>query len=490
MSTAELDPLFARVPVLAGRACSVAELGGGLTNRNLHVTTDDGGDYVVRISSNESTLLAIDRANERHNTRAAWEAGVGAPVVAALPEDNVLVVGFLQGRTLEPADIADPAYVPRIAAAVRTLHQGPEFAGTFDMRSIRRRYLDLVQERGFRLPDDYLELAPLVERVEELLAVRPEPLVPCNNDLLAANFIDDGSTIWIIDYEYSGMNEASFELGNIASESSLDRRHDRCPRRGLLGSAVAAPARAGARVVAHGALRLDVVGLDPGRRLHHRLRLLGLGHGEVRLREVRAARVRPTQSCWRDWRRMTDLPARARVVVIGGGVGGTSIAHHLAERGETDVLLLDRGELTSGSTFHSAGLVGQLRGSVTLTRMMMDSADLYRRLAEDPDTDPGWVECGGIRLACSPARMEELERQVGWAETFGLPLQRLSASRGAGPVPTDVDGAGARRDLPRHRRLPRPVAAGLRPRDLGASAGSHHPPAHAGAGHRRRRQAP
>ena len=223
MSTAELDPLFARVPVLAGRACSVAELGGGLTNRNLHVTTDDGGDYVVRISSNESTLLAIDRANERLNTRAAWEAGVGAPVVAALPEDNVLVVGFLQGRTLEPADIADPAYVPRIAAAVRRLHAGPEFAGTFDMRTIRRRYLDLVQERGFRLPDDYLELAPLVERIEDLLAVRPEPLVPCNNDLLAANFIDDGTTIWIIDYEYSGMNEASFELGNIASESSLDR---------------------------------------------------------------------------------------------------------------------------------------------------------------------------------------------------------------------------------------------------------------------------
>ncbi len=125
---------------------------------------------------------------------------------------------------------------------------------------------------------------------------------------------------------------------------------------------------------------------------------------------------------------MTDLPTRSRVVIIGGGVGGTSIAHHLAERGESDVLLLDRGELTSGSTFHSAGLVGQLRGSVTLTRMMMDSAALYRRLAEDPDTDPGWVECGGIRLACSPARMEELERQVGWAETFGLPLQRLSAS--------------------------------------------------------------
>ncbi len=121
------------------------------------------------------------------------------------------------------------------------------------------------------------------------------------------------------------------------------------------------------------------------------------------------------------------LPDRARIVIVGGGVGGTSIAHHLAARGETDVLLVERAELTSGSTFHSAGLVGQLRGSVTLTRMMMDSVRLYRELAASPDTDPGWVECGGLRLACTPERMEELERQVGWAETFGLELHRLSA---------------------------------------------------------------
>jgi len=132
---------------------------------------------------------------------------------------------------------------------------------------------------------------------------------------------------------------------------------------------------------------------------------------------------------------MTDLPDRARIVVIGGGVGGASIAHHLSRRGETDVVLVERGELTSGSTFHSAGLVGQLRGSVTLTRMMMYSAALYRELAADPETDPGWVECGGIRLASSPERMEELERQVGWAQTFGLDLQRISADEAAGLFP-------------------------------------------------------
>ena len=119
--------------------------------------------------------------------------------------------------------------------------------------------------------------------------------------------------------------------------------------------------------------------------------------------------------------RPRELPDRARVVIIGGGVGGASIAYHLAQLGERDVVLLDRNELTSGSTFHSAGLVGQLRSSVSLTRMMMDSVELYRQL------DCGWVECGGIRLACTPEREQEVLRQVAWAKTFGLPLELISA---------------------------------------------------------------
>ncbi len=129
-----------------------------------------------------------------------------------------------------------------------------------------------------------------------------------------------------------------------------------------------------------------------------------------------------------------DLPDRARIVVVGGGVGGASIAYHLAERGETDVLLVDRAELTSGSTFHSAGLVGQLRADPTLTRMNTYSVELYRRLQET-DVAPGWVEAGGIRLASSPERMQEIRRQLGWARTFGLPLEEVSAAEAAAMFP-------------------------------------------------------
>jgi glycine cleavage system aminomethyltransferase T/glycine/D-amino acid oxidase-like deaminating enzyme len=122
-----------------------------------------------------------------------------------------------------------------------------------------------------------------------------------------------------------------------------------------------------------------------------------------------------------------ELPASTRCLIIGGGVGGTSIAYHLTSLGWSDVVLVDRNQLTSGSTFHSAGLVGQLRGSVSLTKMMMDSVELYRRLGRESEFDPGWSECGSLRLASSDERMEELRRQSGWAKTFGLPLELISA---------------------------------------------------------------
>jgi glycine cleavage system T protein len=120
--------------------------------------------------------------------------------------------------------------------------------------------------------------------------------------------------------------------------------------------------------------------------------------------------------------------SRARAVVVGGGVGGCAILYWLARLGWDDVVLVERAELTSGSTFHSAGLVGQLRSSLSLTRMMMESVDLYRSLEAEVELETGWHEVGSLRLASSPERMEEISRQAGWAKTFGLPLELISAA--------------------------------------------------------------
>ncbi len=139
-------------------------------------------------------------------------------------------------------------------------------------------------------------------------------------------------------------------------------------------------------------------------------------------------------------RGVPDLPSSARVVVIGGGVGGASVAYHLAELGERDVVVLERAELTSGSTFHSAGLVGQLRSDPTLTRMNMYSVELYRRL-EAEGFPVGWTESGGIKLASSTERLEEIRRQISWARTYDLPLHEISPAEVAERFPlVNLDG--------------------------------------------------
>jgi thiamine kinase-like enzyme len=199
----------------------VAPLPGGLTNTNYKVDTPEGS-YVIRLSHKDSGLLAIDRANEVHNTIAAAEAGVGAPFVASLPEHDALVIGFLEGRTLTPGDLRDEGeLIPLVAAACRQLHGSRRFLQDFDMFEIQRRYLGVVRERGFQLPDRYAEFEPQIRAVERAMRVRAEATVPCNNDLLAENFIDVGGELKLIDYEYSGNNDACFELGNIWSESNL-----------------------------------------------------------------------------------------------------------------------------------------------------------------------------------------------------------------------------------------------------------------------------
>ena len=221
--TPDVERLLDGIPCLAGQEREVTLLPGGLTNTNARVRTAQR-DVVVRISSPSTGLLAIDRDREVHNTAAAAEAGVGPRVVERVPELNALVVEFIpEAKTFDDADVG--AHLTSIAYAVRRLHSGPAFAGRFDMFDIQRRYLSIMTEHGWRLPEGYVDLMPEAARMEAALARHPEPLVPCHNDLLAANFLDDGRQVWIIDYEYSGMNEASFELGNIVQEAHLSGDH-------------------------------------------------------------------------------------------------------------------------------------------------------------------------------------------------------------------------------------------------------------------------
>ncbi len=219
---ADLDPaLLERIEAIRGRAYTIEPLPGGLTNRNYKVSTAEGS-YVVRLSKPASAdELAVDRRAEYENSVRAAAAGVGAPVVAYLPDDNILVVGWLEGETLSDEHFQHPGVLQRVALACRRLHAGEPFVNRFDMFELQADYLARVRRRGFRLPPGYLGHADAFARIRAAFAVRPVIPVPCNNDLLAANFIDDGRAVWIIDYEYSGNNDPYFELGNLWSECHL-----------------------------------------------------------------------------------------------------------------------------------------------------------------------------------------------------------------------------------------------------------------------------
>ena len=215
------QPALDRLACLAGRSWRVAALPGGLTNTNMRVQDDAGLDVVVRWGHADVRLLGIDRDAEHANTVAAHQAGVGAEVVEYRPDLSMLVIGFLPGKALADADFADAAVMDRAADAVRRLHAGPRFTGDFDMFARQAGYLDVVRENRMRLPNGYADHAPAWDNVRRALAAAPRPTVPCNNDLLAANFIDDGRRVWLIDYEYSGNNDACFELGNTTTECSF-----------------------------------------------------------------------------------------------------------------------------------------------------------------------------------------------------------------------------------------------------------------------------
>lgn len=221
-STTSLEEMYGslldQVPCLQKRN-SISELSGGLTNRNLLVDCDDT-KYVARISSNSSSLLSIDRHVEYQNSLLAAEVGIAPPVHGYIAGKGVLVIGYLNGKTFSAHDVS--TNLDRIAQSCKTLHRAKPFARDFNMFDIQTTYLKIVQERKFRLPDNYLKYTDQINEMRAAMMVLDEGVVPCNNDLLPGNFIDDGKKIWIIDYEYSGNNDACFELGNIWAESFLE----------------------------------------------------------------------------------------------------------------------------------------------------------------------------------------------------------------------------------------------------------------------------
>lgn len=216
-----IEEAVSKIEDWKGKDISIQPLSGGLTNSNFRVTVD-GTSYFVRVPGESTELLAIDRKNEVYNTRAAAQAGVAPSVLYYLPECEVMVLKFLDGRTMSKEILNQPEMPTRMAQAIKQLHTGPRFYSDFNMFQLMDYYLKLCEERNIKIPAGYLERMPTVRRIEEAMSVRPLPTVPCNNDLLAENYIDDGERLWLIDYEYSGNNDPTFELGNTCQEMEFD----------------------------------------------------------------------------------------------------------------------------------------------------------------------------------------------------------------------------------------------------------------------------
>lgn len=204
-----------------GRQVSVQQLSGGLTNTNFKVEVD-GTPFFVRVPGESTELLAIDRANEYHNTKAAGEVGVAPRILHHLPNYDVMVIEFLDGKTMSKDSLNEKGMPTRMAHAIKKLHAGPRFYSDFNMFRLTEYYLRLCRERDIKIPAGYTERMEMVKRIEGAMDVKPLPTVPCNNDLLAENYIDDGKQLWLIDYEYSGNNDPTFELGNTCQEMQFN----------------------------------------------------------------------------------------------------------------------------------------------------------------------------------------------------------------------------------------------------------------------------
>jgi thiamine kinase-like enzyme len=216
--------VLGRVSAWAGRDVTWAPLPGGLSH---HIYRVESGaqTFVLRVlqPAVSAAGLGIPPADEIANTLVAARSGAGAAVVEVLPDVPALVLEFIPGRTLATADVRDPAMTGPIAAACRRLHAGARFVNDFDIFAKRAELLALCARHELPLPDGYHDHDDAVERLRAALAADPPPAVPCHNDLLAENFIEESQgSVRIIDYQLSGNNDPAFELGDIAAEADFD----------------------------------------------------------------------------------------------------------------------------------------------------------------------------------------------------------------------------------------------------------------------------
>jgi thiamine kinase-like enzyme len=221
---AEVKALLPLMPWLRGRAVTVRALNGGLTNRNYRL--DCGSDrFVLRIMGENSELLGIDRRAEQVCARAAQAAGIGPEVVAFFPEHGAIVTRFVTGRVLDVEAVQTPAILRRVVASMRRYHECSNAAGKFSAFEAVRRYYAQARKRKVPFPRNVGPALETLARIEEQ-AGAPEFVRPCHNDLLPGNLVDDRRRVWILDWEYAGVGDLFFDLGNLAANNLFTREHE------------------------------------------------------------------------------------------------------------------------------------------------------------------------------------------------------------------------------------------------------------------------
>jgi thiamine kinase-like enzyme len=223
----ELVSALQRVPEIAGRALTLTALTGGITNRNFRVDaagTDER--WVLRLAGNDTHLLGISREVEHAATVAAAGVGVGPEVTAFIRPEGYLVTRFIVGTPVSDEAVHRPETLGRVADSIRRIHDGPAIPGLFVPLRIVEVYRALALARGVPIPPEYDLAAAVGRRIEAAFLADPIELRPCHNDLLNGNFIDDGTRIRIIDWEYAGMGDPFFDLGNFSINHELTQEED------------------------------------------------------------------------------------------------------------------------------------------------------------------------------------------------------------------------------------------------------------------------